>query len=102
MANRCIDIISAKTAAEDSDTFGFTHGDVTSLTLFASGLGAGEEIPLYITHNGTTWTEVHEEGTQTKLTNTNTVVRITGAGNYRVSKGITAGAVGVHMFIDKE
>jgi hypothetical protein len=94
MANRKT-LIAAKTAAENQE---LTVTLDNPVTLSANGLGASESIPIHYKHDASTYFACYRDGVAVALTPTNNPVTIYGPGEFRVAKGITAGAVSVSLY----
>lgn len=93
-------IISAKTAAETSDSFdiGYSAARV-ACTLVAAGLSGSEEIGIEIESVPGSYTAVYDRNTEEAyvLKATGNVSVISAPGRYRIVKPATAGSVSVGM-----
>ena len=67
-------------------------------TIFAVGLAGSEVVTIELTpDNGATSVDVIQNGTNAELSVSNTANTFTGQGKYKISKGGTAGNVGVFL-----
>ena len=68
-----------------------------TVTLLVSGLGAAEEVDIYINTIGTTYEElINASGSVTTVSlATGNVISLDTPGNYKILKPVTAGAVGI-------
>lgn len=74
------------------------HSESRPIAIFMPGIGVSEFGDVQFSHNGgTTWTNLFEDGTQVRLTNTNNAEVMAAPGLFRINKGVTAAAVGVFM-----
>ena len=82
-------IIPAQTAAANSTQFAVTKKTI-SRTVIASGLAGAETVVIQIKDGSGAWVSTSSSN---NLTATDPVRTITAEGEYRLSKGVTAGSV---------
>ena len=92
-------ILSPTTSAGNSNNVGVLSNDKKTLIMHAaSGLTVGENGDVQISHDsGTTWQDLYESGSQTRLNSTNVAVTVYGPGLFRVAKEATTNATGIYL-----
>ncbi len=90
------ELIAAKQALATLDNIS-VYGNNLPCTFIANGLSGGEEITFQIQISDDTYIDMYIDGLQAKLTSTNNVLTVIGPGEYKISKPVTTGNVGVHM-----
>lgn len=95
-------ILTATTSATQSSAFRIHANQVPVSVHVDGGIASNENADLQKSHDqGTTWVDVYQDGSQTRLTSTNNIVAINSPGYYRVDKEATASATGVYLdFLD--
>jgi len=95
-------ILTATTGTGNSSTLEVVEGREMTLILFAtSGLTAGENADVQISHDGgTTWQDLYVDGAQVRMHSTNVAVTIYGPGVFRVQKETSTNAAGIWVSAD--
>jgi len=95
MSVRNEELIAATTGAVTSG--GFTV--VGTATVMASALASGETVTIQQTHNGTDWQDTSLNLVSQVITLGHTAITLLGPGKFRCVKSVTAGSVGVNLWI---
>lgn len=62
-------------------------------------LTSGESVKIQYTHDGSDWQDLYLNGVLQELTTDHSVITIQGPGLFRCVKSVTAGSVGVNLWI---
>lgn len=94
-------LIDAETIAITGQPFVVSNRTMNAPTISAVGLAGTENVKLQHKVNEI-WGDVYSNGTQIKLTATNTSIPVAVVGYYRVVKTTSAGEVSVELFEDRD
>lgn len=86
-------VIEAQTAAGTHDFFVPQNG---SACVAAANLGASDTVDIQM-KVGASYADLYEDGSQVQLTQTWTMRRLVGPGQFRINKPITTNSVSVHV-----
>ena len=91
-------VLEAITDAANSDSFIVERDPITVIMHAADGLAADEYGDLQISHDGATWADVYQGGSQVRMLSTNNVLELSAPGHYRIAKEATTNATGITIF----
>lgn len=89
-------LIAVTTGAIASSPFELADGEAA--TIARVGTYATAEYARLQIHNGATWIDVQQLGTNEQIDDTNSVMAVYAPGRYRVNKSATAAAAGVAIY----
>lgn len=89
-------ILLNTSASATSETFSVLRMDV-SPSIIASGFASGEFAQLQVRQDSATWLNVVQSGENIRLNISNTLIPMDCTGEYRFTKGVTAGAVKITL-----
>lgn len=96
-----IQLIPKQTASFAQVNLKFQNKEQLPATIFAVGLSGADAIPIAISEDdGTTSTDVSQEGTAVELTVGNNSISVESPMFLTITKGTTAGTAGVFMFTE--